>query len=124
MKHSISLKVAKELTKNFRSKKEIILKDDIRDKKKLLPICETFDRAAFDKLLSNDACKSVRVYFGMDLNAEELVKLIIVGVDENGNDILMAKTEADEETPLDDIIEDGQRCPDTCPPSSPLSSEP
>lgn len=98
-----------------------MLKDDVRNRKKALPTCETFDKEAFRALMNDENCKSLRMYLGMD--AEDLVKLIIVGVDADGKDILQSTGVADEDTALGDIIEDGQRCPDFCPTSSPLCTD-
>jgi hypothetical protein len=110
--HFISLKEAIDLTSRYRKMREEILSNQCKDRN-ILPICETFDRAAFDTLLDQDKCRSIRVYFGMD--EKEQVRLVIVGVDENGNDIL---EEQDEE-----ILEDGIRCPDSCPLPSPLNGQ-
>lgn len=121
MKHLISLKEAKELTKNYRGKREKMLKDDVPNRKKALPFCETFDKEVFRAFMDDEKCKSLRMYFGMD--KEDLVKLVIVGVDENGNDILQSQSADDEIIALGDIIEDGDRCPDYCPPPSTLNTD-
>ncbi|MEO8583877.1 MAG: hypothetical protein ABI415_08770, partial [Flavitalea sp.] len=86
--------------------------------KNLLPVCETFDRSAFEILLAESGCKSIRAYFCMD---EDLnVKLLFVGANENGEDMLPALN------PLlggggATIQNSGHRCPPVCPTPSPLN---
>ena len=116
MKHRITLDQAKKLTKHFRDEKEKVIKDNFKGKK-MLPTCETFERTAFDQLLAQPGCTHVRIYLGMD--EDKLVKIIAVGVDENGHDILPSDNELTRE--LGVIVEEGQRCPDYCPPTSELN---
>ena len=108
----ITLSSATTMTSNYRSQKETMLKTTLQGKG-ILPVCETFGRAAFDTILSDSNCVKVRVYLCLDSNTK--VRVIVVGVDVNDADILPSGTE-------DKIIEDGQRCPDQCPPSSALNS--
>ena len=107
----ISLQDAIDMTTTFRDEKENILIQSLRGQN-ILPICETFGRSAFDTLLAQTGCEGIRVYFSMDSSLK--VKLVIVGVDGNKADILTTSNEK--------IAEDGQRCPDICPPDSPLNS--
>ena len=109
--HLISLQNAIDMTTRFRTEKENILIQSLRGQN-ILPICESFDRSAFDTLLAQSGCEAIRVYFSMDSSLK--VKVVIVGVDGNKADILPASNEK--------IVEEGQRCPDICPPSSPLNS--
>ncbi len=114
--HSIPLATAVEMTSLYRAQKENILDAEYRNEN-VLAICETFNRQAFDDLLAEPDCNALRVYYGMDEDLK--VHAIIVGVDETGNDILPSQlTETSEE---DKIVEEGQRCPDFCPPPSPLN---
>ena len=76
----ISLAEAKQLTSAFRSKQETILEPAYKGKG-VLPVCETFNRAAFDTVLSKRGCVGLRIYFAMD--ETNLVKLVIVGVNDN-----------------------------------------
>jgi hypothetical protein len=47
---------------------------------------------------------------------------ILVAVDQSGNDILPSLTTTNLTADDDEVIlEDGQRCPYTCPPESPLN---
>ena len=119
MKHFISPGQAKKLTRNFRHNREKMLKDEFKGPK-TLPVCETFDRKAFDELLAQPGCASVRIYFGMDERRE--VTLIAVGVNEKGQDILPdAARTGDFTTETGIIVEEGQRCPEFCPDDSYLN---
>ncbi len=87
-----------------------------------MPTCETFDRAAFDALLAQPGCTGVRIYLGMD--DENQVKLIVVGVNEKGCDILPdAQRTTAFSTQTGIIIEDGARCPEHCPEESYLNTD-
>ena len=125
-KNLISLEKAKPFVAKFKDNKKKIVKDEYKDKD-LLPVCETFGRAAFDKVLAIPQCVGVRVYFGM--NDDMKMNIVIVGVDAENKDILTWPTEtiaeatmmtktSDDENP---IIEDGLRCPTDCPPPSDLN---
>jgi hypothetical protein len=83
----------------------------------VLPICETFKRNAFDDLLSQDGCVGIRFYLGMD--DEFKVVLVAVGVNENDEDMLPVSE--DFLTDENKILENGYRCPTTCPPPSVLN---
>lgn len=107
--HEISLQSAIDMTTLYRAHRPTNF-----------PICETFDKAAIDKLLAEDGCASLRVYYGMD--EEMLVHAILVAADAEGADILPAVSSANasgDEDPV--ILEDALRCPQDCPPPSPLN---
>src|SRR3989337_56913 len=101
----ISLDQAIQLTSTYRNSKEIILEPEFRDQG-VLPVCETFDRAAFDTVLSKQGCTGLRIYLGMD--ETNLIKLVIVGVNENNEDMLPPTDENGTVTggEGDEIIED------------------
>lgn len=106
------------MTTRFRNNRENILKTEYEDQN-ILPFSETFDRAAFDALLNEDGAQGLRIYYGMDENLK--IHTIIVGVNENNEDILPTSTLAlTEEEPY--IVENGTRCPELCPAPSPLTS--
>jgi polyphosphate kinase 2 (PPK2 family) len=117
--HSILLDEAKKMTKRFREQKDAIMRDEHKGKH-LIPHCESFDREAFDKLLQNENCKGVRIYYGMK-EGNDRVHAIIVGFDAEGKDILPGGSVAMDATDPK-IIEDGKTCPDYCPPPSGLNS--
>jgi hypothetical protein len=110
----ISLNSGIEMTARFREEKEGILASAYQNNG-ILPICETFDRSELDALLAKEDCESLRIYLGMDENLK--VRLLLVAVDEESEDILP-------ESPTEEgfIAEEGHRCPDTCPPGSPLNN--
>lgn len=121
MNHSISLKQAIDYVTRFRTRKKDLFKPE-HVENNVLPTSETFDRAAIDKLLSHPKCVKLRIYNGMseDLN----VRMVIVGVDENDQDILplnenkLLNGDDDDDEPI--IVDEGLRCPPVCPPPSPL----
>ncbi len=120
MNHFISLATAVEMTAFYRTNRNMILKPEFQDLN-ILPICESFDREAFEQILSEAECRGVRIYYGM--KDDKKVHAIIVGFKENGEDILPeaegGSTNVAEDE--DKIIENGGRCPDICPPTSPLN---
>ena len=107
--HEISLQTAIDMTSRYRGKRP-----------SNFPICETFEKDVIQKLLNTTGCASFRIYYGM--KADEQVDAILVAVDAEGNDILPPLANAATGTTDPVIIEDGYRCPDDCPPSSPLNS--
>ena len=114
--HFISLNQAIDMTTLYRSDKEAILATAYQNQN-ILPDSETFNRNAFDTLLAKEGCAGLRIYYGMDENLK--VHALIVAVYEDNEDILPALASA---TVIDeDIVEEGQRCPDLCPPPSPLN---
>lgn len=111
--HFISLDEAVRMTKLFKNKKEEILSDDYKGRD-ILPTCETFDRTAFDTLLAQPGCEKIRIYLGMD--EEDKIRLVIVGADARDEDMLPSL-----ESGTNNIVEEGMRCPDICPPPSILN---
>lgn len=111
MSHYISLSTAEDMTEKYRLNREDILKTQFQNQN-ILPLSETFDRSAFETLLDKTGCTGLRIYYGMDNDSK--IHAIIVAVDENNEDILTESS--------DDIVDNGNRCPDLCPPSSPLNS--
>lgn len=117
--HSISLDEAKKMIKRFRAEKDNIVRDEHKGKH-LIPHCESFDRAAFDKLLQREDCKGIRIYYGMK-EADHRVHAVIVGFDAEGKDILPKGNVAMDSTdPI--IIDKGLPCPDYCPGFSGLTT--
>lgn len=124
------------MTQRYRENKGRILRKEFEGRD-LLPISETFNREAFDRLLAQPGCRGVRIYFSMD-DAMQL-RAIIVGVNERQEDILVSSstlstTESTElaattvngevVTEAGEIIEEGQMCPPECipPPPPPAAS--
>lgn len=128
-KHAISLDKATELTSRYEQKRNQILKEEFKEKD-ILPLSETFDRASFDQLLSQDGCVGIRIYFGMDDKQE--VSLVVRGVDEKNQDIYPAKSTTrslKNSSVLGEpvfALASGTRCPPYCtpPPPPPPPNEP
>jgi len=117
--HLITVADAADLTSNFRSQKEDILADNMKDAG-TLPICETFDRTAFDIILGDTNCTGIRIYLGIDGNAK--VRMIVTGVNSGDEDIFIPSNHPANSFDADCVVEDGARCPPNCPPSSSLNS--
>ena len=113
--HFITLAEAKALTSNFKKSHEKLLHADFKGKG-ALPVCETFSREAFDVVLAKPGCKGLRIYFAMDNT--DMVKVVIVGVNEKNEDMITVSEGKDDPS---DIIDQGTRCPVSCPPPSPLN---
>ena len=129
-KLSISTEQIKNLKFKYAQNKNSILKEPF-NQNDTLPTSETFERAAFDKILAQDGCVGVRIYYGMDDDLQ--VSLILIGVDRNGQDI--QKTGGNLSKKKDGDISDdpimafsgGLRCPPNCeppPPPPPPPDEP
>lgn len=116
--HFISLDAAADMTDRYRANREAILGTSYKDQE-ILPLSETFNRDAFDTLLAKTGAAGLRIYYGMDETLK--VHAIVVAVNEENEDILpsdsLTTLEGD-----DDVFEQGQRCPNLCPPTSPLNT--
>ncbi|MCW3074978.1 MAG: hypothetical protein JWP69_2047 [Flaviaesturariibacter sp.] len=114
MAHEITLDKAIAMTTHYRRLRDGILSDPYKGKN-ILPLSETFDRSAVDRILAQEHCVSFRIYYGMD--DENLMHAILVGVDKEGRDILPKEAAGEE----GEIAEEAKRCPNDCPPESPLN---
>lgn len=114
--HFISLQKAVEMTEKFSENRETVFGPEFKGRD-ILPFSETFNRQAIDQLLSAADCAGMRICYGMDEDLK--IHAILVAVNAANEDLLPSET-----TLVKDdgkvIIEEGQRCPDLCPPSSPL----
>jgi hypothetical protein len=117
MNHSISLTEAAAMTSRYRDNRETVLQTDYRNIG-LLPICETFDKTAFERLLASPGCAFIRVYYGMDTDLK--MHAIIVAADSEGRDLLPLASLSEEDDY--DIVDRANRCPELCPPESELNS--
>ena len=114
MSNFITLGQAIALTQRYRQFQETMLMPEFRNKG-TLPVCETFDSTAFSTLIGQAGCVSIRVYLGMDQDLK--VRVLAVGVNDQGEDILPAAAPGNVMDGGGSIVEDGQRCPDICHPS-------
>lgn len=115
LNHRITLERAKEMTRLFRENKDNILKPEFLGQD-ILPISETLNRTAMDQLLAQPSCVGVRIYYSMDETLK--IHAILVGVNDQGQDILPADSSSistEEEEGV--ILEEMQRCPPNCPSS-------
>jgi hypothetical protein len=113
--HRISLETAIAMTTRYRAQKDTILAPGLPGRD-LLPISETFDRAAFDGLLAQPGCTGVRIYYGMNESLQ--LRAVIVGVNAKDEDILPTQTAPDAE-----ILDISKLCPPVCAPASPLNTD-
>ena len=116
MPNNISLAQAINMTSLYRAERENILAEEYKNTDLLLT-CETFDRQAFDDLLSQAGCEKIRIYFGMTEDFQ--VRAIVVGVNSADEDMLPGS----QVSVTSQIVEDGLPCPNTCPPPSPLNED-
>lgn len=118
--HKISLEEAVDMTKRYREHKETILKTEYQGKD-ILCLSETFNKEELLRYFSKPEIYGIRIYYGMDATLK--THAILVGVDQEGKDILPVAKNIQvnqEEEPL--IFEDGKRCPPECSLSSVLNS--
>ena len=126
MNNLITLEQAIAMTTLYRAQKDTILADAYKGKN-ILSISETFDKDAFQAILDQQACASVRIYFGM--SEDLIIRNIIVGVDAEGNDLLPDSSDTmkeasiteGSEAPPPPIVEEGIICPPICPKPSKLN---
>ena len=83
------------------------------------PVCETFPLTAIQSLAANPAAAFFRIYYGM--KEDMLMHAILVVADSEGNDLLPAANRSEKEDDDNEILEDSVRCPNVCPPDSPLN---
>lgn len=112
----ITLQQAIQMTTEYRTNREKMLEPSYQGKG-TMPTCETFDKDLVEKVINQDGCVGLRIYFGMD--GDDLVDVILVGVDGDDKDMLPPSASATEEN--ENILENGIRCPVVCPPKSDLN---
>lgn len=127
----IPVRQGSQYSLNFVNLRDSVLPKLIRDSLFLeqrfnLPIAETFNRDAIIALLNADGADGVRVYFGND--DKGLVRLVLMPVDKEGNDIITKLTGTIGDKAASQVskivvedgesVENGQRPP---PPSSALN---
>ncbi len=106
--HVISLDEAIALTTRFR-----------QHRTENQPICETFEKAAVLRLLQHEDAVSLRIYQGE--KADGKICSVLCAANAEGADILPSGASANESTDDGEILEDAIRCPELCPPPSPLN---
>ena len=108
--HSITLTEAIDLMNRFRATRA-----------SNLPLSETFDKNSVLALLAVPTATSLRIYLGEKVDGK--ICSVLVAADAMGNDILPISAGTLGITDAGALIlEDAIRCPDLCPPASPLNS--
>lgn len=116
--HLIDVTTAAEMTKRYRDNLTTVLQSSYATQG-ILPLNETFNKAAFAAFMNNADCEALRIYYGMQ---EDLsVHLIIAGVNAENEDMVPAALLTGET--VDPLLEDSQRCPPSCPPASLLNQD-
>lgn len=89
-------------------------------------ICETYENVAIQELLAVPGCAYLRIYLGR--KADDSIVTVLTAVNEKNEDILPLETAGvraeDTQVATDGpvLLEDGYRCPESCPPKSKLNS--
>jgi hypothetical protein len=97
--HDITLAEASAMTSNYRSITPLSQ-----------PIAHFFGKGAIEKILTQNDCIGIRIYYGLDVDQKK--QLIIVGVDESGDDICEGY-----------LAERSIACPTVCSSGNPLNSD-
>jgi hypothetical protein len=118
---------AAAFAKKFKEHHKKLLKEEFHHQE-VFPHAETFSKEIILQLLEQEGAEGLRIYLGQD--DQNIVRMVLVGVDEQGNDLLPDNEPADEPaggahaqlklsaTPAGkgrQIVEEGQRCPPYCP---------
>ncbi|MFL5787338.1 MAG: hypothetical protein ACJ748_04750 [Flavisolibacter sp.] len=115
--HNIPLNQAIQMVASYRSLKDDLLKGVLANQVNL-PNAESFNRDIFDQILKQTGCTGIRVYYSFDPQLQ--LRLVIVGTDASGNDILPSDATAVNSN-SGTVGEAGSICPPACAPSSPLN---
>jgi hypothetical protein len=112
----ISLTNAVAMTETFRANRSTVFNSSYAN---ALCNSETFKLAEVNALLAVTGAAGLRIYYGMDDNYN--IHAILAAVDEQGNDIIPPENASLNGDPAI-LLEQGIRCPPTCPEESPLNS--
>lgn len=115
--HSISLAAAADLTHRLQNNRSSIFQTGFEQ---ALSNAETFNKEDVLNLLAVNGASALRIYYGLD--TANVIHAVLVAADANGEDILPANNMAATADPAL-ILEEGVRCPPSCPADSPLMSE-
>jgi hypothetical protein len=107
-----SIEEAADWTRNYRKEHPQLEADG---KKAKVLYATYFDNEFLMKFMAQEGCVGLRFYQGTDGQKDR--HIIVVGVDENGHDILKQKDEKGVETGEDGLVGNwGHTCPDQCSP--------
>lgn len=108
----VPLSRANEMIALYRENKETILAPNFK-KTDVLAFSETFNADDVRLLLSQPGCVGFRIRYGMD---DKLwLHAILVGVNANGNDIIIQNPGFGLKDDEGYVVEDASRCPPDCP---------
>jgi hypothetical protein len=110
MENLLPVTDAKAMVKTYLDNKSTVLKPEYLELN-VLSNTITYGVDAFKNLVNNPKCTQIRMYFGMNEKLE--ITGIFVGVDPDGNEILI-QNEANLSTGTDYTLDEGIRCPPTC----------
>src|SRR5690606_15416556 len=106
LNHDISVNQALIMTNYFGTMRDSMLIPSLRGQN-VLPISETFNLAAIDKILCQSNTVAFRAYLGMEPSTHK-VRLIFVGVNGEGEDIIQSGGTVTDNPAIE---ETGQRYP-------------
>jgi hypothetical protein len=106
----ISLEEGIEMITRYKDNRDRMLNSNYQ--MTILTLSETFEKSDIEVLIHQSECQKLRAYLGMD--PDNNIRMIMVGVNGENEDILNEGEEI--------IIENGERCPDVCPPNSAINT--
>jgi hypothetical protein len=110
MENLLPVTDAKVMVKTYLDNKSTVLKSEYLELN-VLSNTITYGVDAFKNLVNNPKCAQIRMYFGMNEKLE--ITGIFVGVDPEGNEILIqSNTNLGGNTEY--TLDEGLRCPPTC----------
>ena len=120
--HQIPFAKAIEMAQLYRDNRESILLPAYRGQD-ILALNETFEKEAVLQMLNQTGCIAMRIYYGM--NDDLKVHAILVGVNASNEDMLPEGILYPVSNVIvensGELLEESNRCPPNCPPSSPLN---
>lgn len=118
LKHRIAKEQALSMLRTYDQNRDTLVRGGFRSDTLMMPIQETFGLNLIDSLLGQKGICGLRTYLAMDPVTKKL-KIILIGVDKNGKDILqderasgrMKFGDGEGSESLDVILEEGNRLP-------------
>lgn len=117
LKHRISKQQALSMLRTYDMNRDTLVRGGFRGDTMMMPIVETFGLNLVDSLLTQKGVCGLRTYLAMDPVTRK-IKIILIGVDKNGKDILederasgRTKFGGGDGESLDVILEEGNRLP-------------
>jgi hypothetical protein len=108
---TISIGMADSMIANYRANLASVLNGTYKGDTTLMPFSETFDKSILEQLLAQDGLAGVRIYMCMGANGK--IKMLLVGTDRDGKDILQPGSregrEKDNKPKM--VVEEGTRHP-------------